>query len=109
MVDSSSFLTSEVRGRGLGKQMRAAVLALAFGALGARFAIASAWSDNHGSLGVSRALGDEENGVIADRRGGVAAEMAHLRLTRDRWAASGWPEQTAVCGVEECLVFFGLG
>ena len=56
-VDSSSFLTGAARGQGLGKQMRAAVLSLAFGALGARFAIASAWTDNYASLAVSGALG----------------------------------------------------
>jgi RimJ/RimL family protein N-acetyltransferase len=108
-VDSSSFLTGAVRGRGLGKQMRAAVLTLAFGPLGARFAITSAWSDNHASLGVSRAIGYVDNGVTANRRDDVAGEMAHLRLTRERWTASGWPEQVTVSGVEECMVFFGLG
>jgi len=108
-VDSFSFLTGAVRGRGLGKQMRAAVLTLAFGPLGARFAITSAWSDNHASLGVSRAIGYVDNGVTADRRDDVAGEMAHLRLTRERWTASGWPEQVTVTGVEECMVFFGLG
>jgi RimJ/RimL family protein N-acetyltransferase len=107
-VDSSSFLTDAVRGRGLGKQMRAAVLTLAFGPLGARFAITSAWSDNHASLGVSRALGYVDNGVTTDRRDDAAGEMAHLRLSRERWAASGWPGQVAVSEVEECMVFFGL-
>ena len=108
-VDSSSFLTDAVRGRGLGKQMRAAVLTLAFGPLDARFAITSAWSDNHASLGVSRALGYLDNGITADRRDDVAGEMAHLRLTRERWTNSGWPQQVTVSGVEECMVFFGLG
>ena len=108
-VDSSSFLTDAVRGRGLGKQMRAAVLTLAFGSLGARFAITSAWSDNHASLGVSRALGYLDNGVTADRRDDIAGEMVHLRLTRERWADSGWSQQVAVSGVKECMVFFGLG
>ena len=108
-VDSSSFLTGAVRGRGLGKQMRAAVLTLAFGPLDARFAITSAWSNNHASLGVSRALGYLDNGITADRRDDVAGEMAHLRLTRERWTNSGWPQQVTVSGVEECMVFFGLG
>lgn len=107
-VDSSSFLTSAVRGRGWGKQTRAAVLTLAFGPLGARFAITSAWSDNLASLGVSRSLGYVDNGVTAHRRGETAGEMAHLRLTRETWMASAWPEQVAVSGVEDCLVFFGL-
>ena len=108
-VDSSSFLTDAARGRGLGQQMRAAVLTLAFGPLDARFAITSAWSDNHASLGVSRALGYLDNGITADRRDDVAGEMAHLRLTRERWTNSGWPQQVTVSGVEECMVFFGLG
>ena len=107
-VDSSSFLIGAARGQGLGKQMRAAVLALAFGALGARFAITSAWTDNHASLGVSRALGYVDNGVSAHRRGDTVGEMAHLRLTRQRWLATGWPDRVAVAGVEECLPFFGL-
>jgi RimJ/RimL family protein N-acetyltransferase len=108
-VDSSSFLAPDARGQGFGKQMRAAVLALAFGALGARFAITSAWSDNHASLGVSRALGYVDNGVTTDRRGETVAEMTHLRLTREAWMTSGWAERVGVVGVDECLPFFGLG
>lgn len=107
-VDSSSFLVPRARGRDLGKQMRAAVLALAFGPLGARFAITSAWDDNHASLGVSRALGYVDNGVTAHRRGDGTGEMVHLRLPRDTWASSSWPEHVTVSGVEGCLPFFGL-
>jgi RimJ/RimL family protein N-acetyltransferase len=107
-VDSSSFLVAGVRGQGLGRQMRAAVLALAFGQLGARFAITSAWNDNHASLAVSRALGYVDNGVSLHRRGEAAGEMLHLRLARDRWSASEWPHQVAVDGAERCLPFFGL-
>ena len=88
--------------------MRAAVLALAFGHLGARFAISSAWTDNHASLGVSRSLGYAGNGVSAHRRGEEAGEMAHLRLTADRWAGSGWPQRVSVDGVAACLPLFGL-
>jgi len=107
-VDSSSFLVADVRGQGFGKQMRAAVLALAFGPLGARFAITSAWSDNHASLAVSRALGYLDNGVSVHRRGEEAGEITHLRLTRERWLASGWTQHVAVEGAERCLPFFGL-
>ena len=108
-VDSSSFLTEAARGQGLGKQMRGAVLALAFGPLGARFAITSAWTDNYASLGVSRALGYAENGVSAHRRGDGVGEMAHMRLTREHWLTSGWEERVVVEGVDECRAFFGLG
>lgn len=107
-VDSSSFLIPAMRGRGLGKQMRAAVLALAFGSLGARYAITSAWTDNGASLGVSRALGYVDNGVTAHRRDDGAGEMAHMRLTHEQWLASGWASWVDVAGVDECMAFFGL-
>lgn len=107
-VDSSSFLAAPVRGRGWGKQMRAAVLALAFGPLGARFAITSAWSDSHASLGASRRLGYVDNGITVQQRDGQAGEMVHLRLSRETWMASGWPEQVVVSSMDECLAFFGL-
>ena len=107
-VDSASFLSPAVRGQGVGKLMRAAVLSLAFGPLGARFAVTSAWTDNHASLGVSKALGYADNGITAHRRGDGAGEMAHLRLTRETWMASTWPEQVTVSGVEECLPYLGL-
>ena len=41
-VDSSSWLVEAVRGQGIGKRMRRAVLAFAFGPLGAREAVTSA-------------------------------------------------------------------
>lgn len=107
-VDSSSFLAAGARGHGWGKQMRAAVLALAFGPLDARFAITSAWTDNHASLGVSRALGYVDNGVTAHRRGDTVGEMAHMRLTREEWLTSGWAARAVVAGAEECLAFFDL-
>jgi RimJ/RimL family protein N-acetyltransferase len=107
-VDSSSFLTKVARGQGFGKQMRAAVLALAFGTLDARFAITSSWSDNWAALGVSRAIGYVDNGVTAQARGETAGEMIHLRLTRERWLTSGWAERITVEGIDECMPFFGL-
>jgi RimJ/RimL family protein N-acetyltransferase len=107
-VDSSSFLAGAARGHGWGKQMRAAVLTLAFGALGARFAITSAWEDNHASLAVSRALGYVSNGVTAHRRGDTAGETAHMRVTREKWLTSRWPERVDVAGADQCMAFFGL-
>lgn len=107
-VDSSSFLIPAMRGRGWGKQMRAAVLSLAFDQLGARFAITSAWTDNGASLGVSRALGYVDNGVTAHRRDDGAGEMAHMRLTHEQWLASGWAHRVDVAGVDDCMAFFGL-
>jgi RimJ/RimL family protein N-acetyltransferase len=107
-VDSFSFLAVPARGRGWGKQMRAAVLALAFGPLDAQFAITSAWTDNLPSLGVSRSLGYVDNGITVHRRGDGPGEMLHLRLTRETWLASGWPQRVTVTGAEECMAYFGL-
>jgi NAD(P)H-dependent FMN reductase/RimJ/RimL family protein N-acetyltransferase len=107
-VDSASFLVPEVRGRGYGKQMRAAVLALAFGPLDAQAAITSAWHDNHASLGVSRALGYQPNGEDFQARDGSADVMAHLRMARADWLASGLGGDVRIDGFDACRPLFGL-
>jgi RimJ/RimL family protein N-acetyltransferase len=101
VVDSHSWLVPEARGRGLGTQMRAAVLELAFAHLGARCAVSEAFTDNHASLGVSRALGYVDNGVDVHDRG---------LLQRSRLAAEDWrcPFPVTVRGLEPCLPLLGL-
>ncbi|MDQ1617191.1 MAG: hypothetical protein QOJ60_3130 [Actinomycetota bacterium] len=110
-VDTSSWLVSRFRGQGLGKQMRTAVLALAFGPLAAEAAITSAWHDNGASLGVSRALGYQPNGVSLDPREPDrtrADTMVHLRLTRADWLAGGRAKGVTIDGFEPCRPLFGL-
>ena len=108
-VDSASWLVPSARGRGTGRRMREAVLAFAFGTLGARYAITSAWSDNAASLGVSRSLGYVGNGVERHLRAGApggAGDMVHLRLSREDWR----PRVTGdvrVLGFEPCRPMFG--
>jgi RimJ/RimL family protein N-acetyltransferase len=109
VVDSSSFLTVGARGHGWGKQMRTAVLALAFGPLEARAAITSAWHDNHASLGVSRSLGYRPNGESYLQRDGGADILTHLMIKRDEWLAGGLADQVEVSGFEPCRPLFGLG
>ena len=106
-VDTSSWLVTSVRGHGVGKQMRGAVLALAFGPLGATAAITSAWRDNHASLGVSRSLGYRPNGVQLHRRDDDVDVMVHLRMTRDDWFVATRPE-VRIEGFEPCRVLFGV-
>jgi RimJ/RimL family protein N-acetyltransferase len=110
IVDTSSYLIADVRGKGLGKRMRAAVLALAFGPLEAEAAITSAWHDNHASLGVSRALGYQENGVSRmQREGGRGVDvLTHLILSRETWLASGFADGVEIDGFEPCRPLFGL-
>ncbi|HEY0165516.1 MAG TPA: GNAT family protein [Jatrophihabitans sp.] len=107
-VDSASHLAPRVRGRGIGKQMRRAVLALAFGPLQAEAAITSAWHDNHASLAVSRALGYQPNGESLHPRGNGVDTMTHLRLRRSQWLAAGGAAGVVLEGVPACLPYFGL-
>ncbi len=109
VVDSASLLLPEHRGKGLGKQMRRGVLTLAFGHLGAATAVSGAWHDNPASLGVSRSLGYEDNGVDMHARGESADVMQRVRLTRETWEQSGLDTGIEVAGVEPALPFFGLG
>jgi RimJ/RimL family protein N-acetyltransferase len=111
-VDSWSYLGHEARGRGWGKQMRRAVLTLAFEHLAAEHAITSAWHDNAASLGVSRSLGYTDNGIERHRRddgsGTRADDMVHLRMTRAQWDTSSGSNGITVEGFDPCRPFFGL-
>jgi RimJ/RimL family protein N-acetyltransferase len=106
-VDSASWLATHVRGRGLGRAMRAGILALAFEHLGAEAAVTSAEHGNAASLGVSRRLGYADNGVGRVHGAEGAVDLQYLRLTREAWAAAG--RTAEVTGVEPCLPWFGIG
>jgi len=108
-VDTSSWLVPEARGTGAGKQMRRAVLALAFGPLEARAAVTSAWHDNSASLGVSRSIGYQPNGESLLARGDGADTLVHLRMTRAQWAATGAAREVTIEGFEPCRPHFGIG
>ena len=107
-VDSASWLATAARGRGWGAQARTAVLGLAFGPLAARFAITSAWHDNHASLAVSRRLGYEPNGESIHHGGDRVDAMVHLRLRRETWLAGALGDTVQVEGFEACRPYFGL-
>jgi RimJ/RimL family protein N-acetyltransferase len=107
-VDSASFLRQEARGKGFGKDMRRAVLALAFGPMGAESAISGAWHDNHASLGVSQAMGYELNGRARHAHGNRVSELVNVRLSRERWERSGLAEGVEFRGFEPCRELFGL-
>ena len=106
LVDSSSWLVPAARGRGLGKQMRAAVLALAFGPLGADAAVSSAVVDNAASLGVSRALGYRETHRSVLEHSGET--LQHVRLERAAWERSGQAHEVVIAGATPALPLFGI-
>jgi RimJ/RimL family protein N-acetyltransferase len=106
-VRTGSWLGRRYQGQGIGTEMRAAVLHLAFEGLGAREALSEAFEDNLASLRVSRKLGYRDDGVewylVRDR----PALSRRLRLTRADWqAARTVPVQ--IHGLQPCLPLFGL-
>lgn len=105
-VDSSSWLVMSARGRGLGKQMRAAVLALAFGPLAAEAAVSSAVVENASSLGVSRALGYRDTHRSVLEHSGET--LQHVRLDRATWVASAQAHGVVIDGVAPALPLFGV-
>lgn len=106
-VHTGSWLGKAFQGRGYGKQMRAAVLHLAFAELGAVVARSSAFTDNPASLAVSRALGYEPNGVSRVAPRGEPREHVALLLTRDRWDDRRYCD-VEVTGLASCRDMFGI-
>jgi RimJ/RimL family protein N-acetyltransferase len=106
-VGTGSWLGLPFQGRGVGKLMRQAILALAFDHLGAEVAESEAFMDNPASNRVSLAVGYEPNGFGRLAPRGEARETQRFRMTLDGWRAQPRPEVT-VEGLEPCLELFGL-
>jgi len=105
-VETGSWLGLEYQGRGIGKEMRAAVLHLGFAGLGARLARSAAFADNAASLGVSRALGYIDDGEELALRRGAAARHVRLRLRREDWERRR-RDDIVIEGLEPCLRLLG--
>ncbi|MGW5876809.1 GNAT family N-acetyltransferase [Nocardiopsis terrae] len=107
-VGTGSWLTRSHQGMGLGTEMRAAVLHLAFECLGADAAVSEAFQDSAASHGVSRRLGYRPDGSrLVAVRGRQVSETVY-RLTRQDWERHR-TVPVAVEGLEPCLPYFGLG
>ncbi len=109
-VNSFSWLARSYQGLGLGKEMRAAVLYLAFEGLGALRAESDAFDDNPASQAVSRALGYEPNGTLLAPRPSGAAPMSRFLLTKHNWDASqaGTRDDIVIEGLDRCAALLGL-
>jgi RimJ/RimL family protein N-acetyltransferase len=106
-VHTGSWLGMAYQGRGIGKLMRQAVLALAFDHLGARFAETSAFLDNIASNRVSIGVGYEPNGFGELAPRGIPRSTQHFRMSLEAWRARARPE-VRVEGLESSLHLFGL-
>jgi len=105
-VHTGSWLGRAHQGRGIGKEMRAAILHLGFAGLAARRATSGAFEDNLASIAVSRALGYRENGDELKVRRGKPARSIRFVLDRESWE-EGRRDDIKILGLEPCLPMFG--
>lgn len=106
-VTSGSWLHRPRQGQGLGREMREAVLHLAFAGLGAVRAETEAFEGNESSLGVTRALGYRPNGDFLHDGGELGARPGQ-RFVLDR--ATWEPRRRAdieLVGVDACRPLLG--
>ncbi|MEV5988824.1 GNAT family N-acetyltransferase [Streptomyces sp. NPDC052051] len=106
-VGTGSWLGRAYHRQGLGTEMRAAVLHLAFAGLGAQHAVSGAYADNTASLTVSRKLGYQEDGIERHAVRAKPAVLHRLRLTAEQWQQHRLAP-VKVEGLSECLPWFGL-
>lgn len=105
-VSTGSWLGLAHQGQGIGTEMRAAALHLAFAGLGAAYATTGSFVDNPAPLAVSRKLGYQPDGISRDVRDNEVLVTQWLRLNRQNWERT---ERAAVSidGLEPCRAEFG--
>lgn len=106
-VETTSWVSTDARRRGIGSEMRSAILHLAFDGLGAKEAHSEAAVDNVGSNGVSERLGYERNGTAWATHQGKAVLGQRWRLERETWAAQRRTD-IEMSGIEGCRQVLGL-
>lgn len=105
-VGTGSWLGRKHHGQGIGTEMRAAVLQLAFEGLGADLALSGAFDDNPASIRVSLKLGYEPDGIIHQAVRERRVIQHRLRLTRERWEEYRQVPVT-LSGLRPCLQLLG--
>jgi predicted RNase H-like nuclease/RimJ/RimL family protein N-acetyltransferase len=106
-VVTGSWLGRAHQGQGIGKEMRAAALHLAFEGLGAQYALSGAYHDNAPSRRVSESLGYEMVGRTRRLRRGEPDWTVEYRMSRAAWHARRRHDIT-IEGLAACLELFGL-
>ena len=104
-VHTGSWLGLAHQGKGLGKEMRQAILHLAFAGLGALEAHSGAFFDNEASLATSRSVGYQLNGEALGPRRDGAARMINVRIDRAMWEERR-RDDIELVGLEGCLDMF---
>jgi RimJ/RimL family protein N-acetyltransferase len=106
-IATGSWLGLSYQGLGIGTQMRAAALELAFTGLGAVACTSEAFVDNAKSLAVSKKFGYEADGITRHAVGSEVFTEQRLRLTRERWQRRALRVPVRIEGLEPCLVLMG--
>lgn len=105
-VHTGSWLGEAHKRRGLGTEMRAAVLELAFRGLGANVASSSWLEGNDASRRVSEKLGYRVVGTEERSPRGTPVPTTVVELERTAWHC---PVEVSLEGLEPCLPLFGAG
>ncbi|MFE0701088.1 GNAT family N-acetyltransferase [Streptomyces sp. NPDC058872] len=104
---SGSWIGLNHQGRGLGTEMRVAMLHLAFAELGAVSATSMSFTNNVSSVSVSLKLGCRPDGITRDVLHGGVVESQRFRLSREDWHSREHPPVT-VSGFVGCEKLFGI-
>ena len=107
-AETGSWLGRAHHGRGIGTEMRRAVVHFGFEALGALAITSAAFVDNPASQKVSLAVGYEPNGVHFHTQRGERGEQIRFLLTRERWLATRTDLPVTVTGWDPCRAQLGL-
>jgi RimJ/RimL family protein N-acetyltransferase len=105
-VSTGSWLGQRYQGQGIGTEMRAAVLHLAFAGLDAESAVTAAMIDNAASNAVSRKLGYQPSGLARRRVRDALAYEQRFALDRSRWEQCR-TVPVEIDGLAACLPLFG--
>lgn len=108
-VKTGSWLGRRFQRRGIGFEMRRAVLHLAFAGLGAERAETEAFEDNTASLTVTRRVGYRDNGDAVLAVEGRRRRVLEFALDRSDWASPSLPGagDVEIDGLAPCLELFG--
>jgi len=105
LVSTGSWLGERFQRRGVGTEMRTAILELAFRGLGAEAARSGAIDGNAASMRVSEKLGYRVVGRGAVEPRGIPTGHTDLEIRRDEWRPAVPVE---IEGLEPCLPLFGI-
>ena len=104
-VSTGSWVGARYQGRGVGTEMRAAVLELAFARLHAAVASSGWLEGNEASRRVSEKLGYRPAGITTASPRGEPVPLHEMEITREAWRSRF---DVAIDGLEPCLPLFGV-